>query len=291
MIAACAKYGASGEQMEDMKGGNAGSGSKNPKRANELNGRDWTKFSISVWNDVRKTPEEKRLNHPAMFPETLVNRLIRCFTKSDDGNILDPFMGSGSTLIAAHKLGRHGIGFEVNREYVELAGTRMAQQSFLGTAQPTIYHEDARNIPKRIGLNSIHLCVTSPPYWDILSQKRSADGKDIRDYGDGEGDLSRIHDYKLFVDGLRDVFEGVFQVLIPGKYCLVNVMDLRKKNQFFPLHSDLAARMQSLGYIFDDIILWDRRQEYNNLRCLGYPYVFRLNKIHEYILIFQKPRT
>ena len=85
------------------------------------------------------------------------------------------------------------------------------------------------------------------------------------------------------------VFAGVYEVLRAGKYCVVNVMDLRKTNRFFPLHSDLAARMQQIGFLLDDIIVWDRRQEYNNLRPLGFPHVFRVNKIHEFLLIFQKP--
>ena len=46
---------------------------------------------------------------------------------------------------------------------------------------------------------------------------------------------------------------------------------------------------QDVGFLFDDIIIWDRRRDYNNLRPLGYPSVFRINKVHEYILIFQKP--
>jgi hypothetical protein len=66
-------------------------------------------------------------------------------------------------------------------------------------------------------------------------------------------------------------------------------MDLRKKDRFYPFHSDLAARMSKLGFVFDDIVIWDRGQEYNNLRPLGYPSVFRINKIHEFVLIFRKP--
>ena len=67
-------------------------------------------------------------------------------------------------------------------------------------------------------------------------------------------------------------------------------MDLRQRSTFYPLHADLSAAMQEIGYAFDDIIVWDRRQEYNNFRPLGYPSVFRINKAHEYVLIFQKPR-
>jgi hypothetical protein len=52
---------------------------------------------------------------------------------------------------------------------------------------------------------------------------------------------------------------------------------------------DITNFMQEIGFILDDIIIWDRRREYNNLKPLGYPFVFRVNKIHEYILIFLKP--
>ena len=66
-------------------------------------------------------------------------------------------------------------------------------------------------------------------------------------------------------------------------------MDLRKKNRFYPYHIDISHLMEDIGFIFDDTIIWDRAQEYNNLRPLGYPSVFRVNKVHEFILIFQKP--
>lgn len=75
----------------------------------------------------------------------------------------------------------------------------------------------------------------------------------------------------------------------PKAYCCVIVMDIRKKNKFYPFHNDVATFMQELGFLYDDLIIWDRRHEYNNMRPLGYPFVFRVNKAHEFILIFQKP--
>jgi len=42
------------------------------------------------------------------------------------------------------------------------------------------------------------------------------------------------------------------------------------------------------GLVLEDIIIWDRSKEYNNLKPLGFPYVFRVNKVHEYILVFKK---
>ena len=144
---------------------------------------------------------------------------------------------------------------------------------------------------EHIGPASVDFVVTSPPYWDILLQNRTADYKDIRNYGNSDLDLGRISDYQEFLEALSIVFTNVLTVLKPGCYCCVVVMDLRKKSRFFPLHADLAAKMQDIGFLFDDIIIWDRKQEYNNLRPLGHPSVFRINKVHEYILIFQKPQA
>ncbi len=261
------------------------------RRANDLDGRTWTRYSISIWSDIRKTPEEIALGHPAIFPQQLVTRLIECFTRSDEKVILDPFMGSGSTIVAADRLGKTGIGFETSAEYYNLAARRLYNRELFQTSELTsqLYLADARRMLEFLKPESVDLVITSPPYWDVLSQKRTADYKETRDYGNAPGDLSQIADYNEFLKELSKVFEKVYQVLKPSKYCIIIVMDLRKKDKFYPFHSDIADFMQEIGFIYDDIIIWDRRHEYNNMRPLGYPSVFRINKAHEYILIFKKP--
>lgn len=264
----------------------------NGRRANELSGSDWTRFSISVWNDIRWTSEEQRLSHPAMFPTMLVERLMRCLMTPTDSTVLDPFMGSGSTLVAAKRLSKSGVGFEVYRPFIDLANERLGQENLFASpdAQCRIVQADARRLLEHLSPESIDFCVTSPPYWDILTQKRTADYKETRKYGDdAESDLGLVRDYEAFLNELQRVFTGVFRVLKSRKYCVVNVMDLRKGPRFYPYHADLARKLTEVGFIFDDLIIWDRRQEYNNLRSLGYPYTFRINKIHEYLLIFLKP--
>jgi len=262
------------------------------KRANDLDGREWTSNSISVWKDIRKTSDEMRLDHPAMFPIILVKRIIRCFTTSSEKMILDPFMGSGSTLIGACLLGRKGIGFEIYPDYVELAKQRLSIYTRNESSRSfVIYPHDARRLSDFVEPSSIDFCFTSPPYWNILTQRRTADYKEIRSYGNLEKDLGRMDGYTDFLQALGAVFSEVLKVLKPGKYCVVNVMDLRKRSRFYPFHSDLAKELEKIGFIFDDVIIWDRSHEYNNLRPLGYPAVFRINKVHEYLLIFQKPKS
>ena len=263
------------------------------RRANELTGKEWTRNSISVWSDIRFTREERELKHPAMFPSMLVERLIESFMPAEHTSVLDPFLGSGSTLVAAQRCGKQGLGFELYPQFADLARSRLAQKDLFeeNTQAARIIEADARSIPDHLPAGSVDFCVTSPPYWNILQQRRTADQKQQRDYGDDRTDLGTIADYEEFLSELQTVFAGVLAVLKPRSYCVVNVMDLRKGPQFFPLHADLAGRMQQVGFLYDDLIVWDRRTDYNNLRPLGYPSVFRVNKVHEFLLIFQKPET
>lgn len=280
------------------------------KRANELDGKTWQRYSISIWSDIRKTAEEIKIGHPAMFPLALVIRLIQSFTNQEDKIVFDPFVGVGSTAIAAELMGKIGIGIDISPEFCEKAKKRQATisyefdvdgtskgKSFNGTSLPDdlgerrIYTDDATNLFRYVEPNSVDFAVTSPPYWDILLQERSADQKEIRHYGDTTEDLGKIRTYETFLHALEKVFRLVYDALRPGKYCCVIVMDLRKKDRFYPYHADVAAFMRDIGFIFDDLIIWDRRHEYNMMRPLGYPYKFRINKAHEYILIFQKPNS
>lgn len=262
------------------------------KRANDLDGKAWTRNSISIWSDITKNDEERQLQHPAICPSQLVIRLIESFTVEEEKVILDPFAGIGSTIVAADRMGKAGIGIELSKEYVEIASMRLSQKtlwSVVGEQDSRVHQGDANNLLDFVEPGSVDMVITSPPYWDILTRKRTADYKETRHYGHAEEDLGKIDDYQEFLGALRHVFELVYQVLKRGKYCIVVVMDIRKKARFYPFHSDIAGFMQEIGFIYDDIIIWDRRHEYNNMRPLGYPYVFRVNKAHEFILIFQKP--
>lgn len=282
----------SGIVLEESQSDSEGTAPAPKKRANDLDGKTWTRNSISIWSDIRKTSEEMALSHPAMFPMALVTRLIESFTTEKDRVVLDPFAGIGSTIVAAQRLGKHGIGTELSSDFAVQARRRCNQKTLLdiGVGRGTIYHADALDLLQYVEADSVDFVVTSPPYWDILNEKRSADYKEIRNYGNYENDLGKIDNYQEFLRHLMRVFEQVFIALRPGAYCCVVVMDIRKKDKFYPFHSDIATSMQERGFIYDDIIIWDRRHEYNNMRPLGYPSVFRINKAHEYILIFQKPK-
>lgn len=252
------------------------------KKCNDLTGKEWLQNSFSIWRNLTKTQEEKAFKHPASYPISLCEKLIRTFAKKEC-SVLDPFNGIGSTTAACHRLQCHGTGIDLSEEFCEIARSRTD-----GDENINIIAGDSLVELDNLEANSYDLCVTSPPYWDILNMKRSADRKESVNYSVKENDMGNIPDYNEFITLLGDLFEKVNRRLKVGGYCLVNVMDIRKKNKFYPLHSDLATEMQHRGYILDDIIIWDRQDDYNNMRPLGYPYKFRINKVHEYILIFIK---
>ena len=263
------------------------------QRANQLDGAQWLQHSISIWSDLRKNPEELALRHPASFPMRLAARLIACFSNADQQVVLDPFAGVGTTLIAAEQAGKLGIGIELSPEYAQIASQRSLTLGLFDDPNHQggriVHQADAAHLLEYVNPQSVDLVITSPPYWDVLLQKRSADGQATKHYGDAEQDLGKIADYHQFLDQLTQVFAQVLVTLKPKAYCCVVVMDLRKGDTFYPFHADLATKLQEIGYTYDDLILWDRRAEYSNMRPLGYPSVFRINKAHEYILIFQKP--
>lgn len=253
------------------------------KRGNDLSGKEWLQNSFSIWRDLSKTKEEKAYKHPASYPVSLCEKLIKTFSRINS-NIIDPFNGIGSTTTACHNLGNPGTGIDLSAEFCDIALTRAQNDNNI-----RVINGNSFDILQSLGEASFDLCVTSPPYWDILNMKRSVDQKDTINYSDKDDDLGNIPDYDEFIRQLASLFNEVKRVLKSGGYCIVNVMDIRKKNIFYPFHSDLATAMQKIGYIYDDLIIWDRQNDYNNMRPLGYPYKFRINKVHEYILIFIKP--
>jgi DNA modification methylase len=166
------------------------------RRCNSLDGKRWLQNSISVWGDIRKSPEELRLKHPAMFPAALAARLIESFLPSGSQTVLDPFAGIGSTLVAAAQLGKQAIGLELSPAFVALAINRpdgpcaagrsggqdvparkvkQARLRFetpenIGGPAPSatpglgiIHNASATDLLQYVAENSIDLCVTSPP--------------------------------------------------------------------------------------------------------------------------------
>jgi site-specific DNA-methyltransferase (adenine-specific) len=105
----------------------------NLRRKSTISKEEFLEFTKSVWTFAAE-PATK-VGHPAPFPVELPYRLIQLYTFKGE-IVLDPFMGSGQTAIAAVKTRRHYVGYDINEEYIRLAERRIKEFSLsLNTPQ------------------------------------------------------------------------------------------------------------------------------------------------------------
>ena len=98
---------------------------QNPaKRENTISRDEFLEYNKSVWNFAAESA--RKIGHPAPFPVELPRRLIQLYTFENE-IVLDPFMGSGQTAIAAQRSHRHFIGYEIDENYVTLANQRISK--------------------------------------------------------------------------------------------------------------------------------------------------------------------
>lgn len=89
----------------------------------ELSAEEFMDWTLGTWT-FPNSASKKSTGHPAAFPVELPRRLIKLFSFKGD-TVLDPFVGSGATLVAAEELGRDSIGVDMSKEYCEIAQKRM----------------------------------------------------------------------------------------------------------------------------------------------------------------------
>lgn len=98
--------------------------SRPDKGESDISSEEFMESTLSIW---QVQPESaKKVGHPAPFPVELAKRVIKLYSYVDDV-ILDPFMGSGTTCVAAKENGRHYVGFDISPEYCQIAKERIAK--------------------------------------------------------------------------------------------------------------------------------------------------------------------
>ena len=267
------------------------------ERAWELMGQPMDSVMLSI------APPRDRLKatHPATFSERDIERLVRLFTKTGE-RVLDPFVGTGSTLIACHTSGRRGTGIELVERWQEVARERLKAAGIACRKTPskrdderaqTLLAGDARRVMARMAEGSFEFIVTSPPYWRILTKKggekkvaeRESRGLPTQ-YSQREDDLGNIESYEEFLAELGGVFAECRRVLAEGRYMCVVVSDFRHGPNFYLYHADVADTIEETGLALKGVTILI--QDSKNLYPLGIPYAFVSNIHHQYVLIFQK---
>jgi DNA modification methylase len=267
-------------------------------RLNNLDPKSWLKFQKSWF--VHAPPPRKKgvLRHPAKFPETLAQEFIDFFTKHEQV-VFDPMVGTGSTLLAALRSGRHGIGIELNKAYADIA-SKLVEKERITLGKDTehltcqIIHGNAFEIQKlyeEYQLPLVDYVLTSPPYWDMLHAKGAQTQKKRRKsadldihYSDDPEDLGNIHEYDEFLDQLVKVYVGLKPFLRQRSYLTVIVKNVKKGGKIYPLAWDLARELGKTFTLKDEKI-WC--QDDIRLAPYGLGNAWVSNTFHHYCLQFR----
>jgi len=274
-------------------------------KLNDLSGRDWIKFTKS-WFVHRPEPRgDRKIRHPASFPESLVKDFVSFFTRKGE-LVVDPFVGTGSTLVAALETGRSGIGFEIVEKYAEISRERVkdaiAQNGPLeetrksGSSWAKIVTADSAKLSKVWGENGFppaDYCITSPPYWNQLRKShmrqkgRVEKGLDTV-YSDDPDEIGNIEDYQDFLRALKRTFDEVYKVMRPKGYLTIITNNVFSDGRMYPLAFDTVSTLSQEPFAWTpkDEKVWC--QDDKSLLPLGVFNAWVGNRHHQYCLIFRK---
>ncbi len=211
------------------------------------------------------------------FAPQVPRNIILRYSKEGD-LVLDPMVGSGTTLIECKLLHRNGIGIDINPDAVKLTQEAL-DFPYDTTSKQQVFQGDVRDL-SAIEDESVDLICTHPPYLNIISYSN----------GTIPGDLSRITSPKKFCDEFEIGIREMYRVLKPNHYCAILIGDTRRSQHFVPLSSFVMQKFLQAGFILkEDIIKAQHnvslsRQWIAKARKYGFYLI-----MHEHLFVFRKP--
>lgn len=257
------------------------------------------KSQLGVWQFYyeKRDIRDKEL-HPATFPIALARRCIDLFTHRGE-LVIDPFGGSGTTLMAARDAGRNAVAFDLQKKYVRLMETRLKAQPADGTVQRAVL-ADARDIPAHLAPASVKLVVTSPPYANLLNRpranksRRTHDRKNaqfgkVEQYSQDPRDLGTL-DLDRYAGEMEAIFRGLLPLMRPKAHCIINVPDMWWENRRITIHISIVEALRRAGWELRNIVIWDRTNIVNRVGIFGWPSNYiTMGTTFEYLLDFWRP--
>ena len=261
-----------------------------PGRVNDLNLNRWKEYNDiitdSLWIlDKRDKSGAHNAGYWGNFIPQIPNQLLRRYTKKNEW-ILDPFLGSGTTLIECKRLGRNGIGIELQPGVIKIGKQNINKEKNPYKINTAIINGDSSAIDikkklNKLNIKSVQFVIMHPPYWDIIK------------FSDSKNDLSNAESVESFLNMFGKVSDNVLSVLDTGRYFAVVIGDKYSSGEWIPLGFYLMNDLIKKGYKLKSTIVKNfdetkgkmNQKELWRYRALaGGFYIFK----HEYIFLFQK---
>ncbi|MGC7845455.1 DNA methyltransferase [Desulforudis sp. 1088] len=261
-------------------------------RINDINLRRWKDYeeiiTDSLWNIDRRDQSGAHLgwywgNYIPQIPHQLMLR----YTRKGD-LVVDPFAGSGTTLIECRQLGRHGAGVEINPATVEKARELITAEENPHNVTTRVEAGDSRYFDFKtlihdMGFDAVDLYLMHPPYHDIIQ------------FTSDPNDLSNAQSTEDFLQMFGAVLDNTLPLLRKGRYVGIVIGDKYSKGEWIPLGFYCMQEAMSRGLKLKSIVVKNfeqtkgkrsQKELWRYRALLGGFYVFK----HEYILILEKTR-
>ena len=213
-------------------------------------------------------------------------QLFSRYTKKGDW-ILDPFMGSGTSLIEAQRMGRNSIGIDLKESVAREAKSRISSEEN-SECQAQVFAGDSTSLNMSalldtMGLKKYQFVIFHPPYWDIIK------------FSDNPNDLSNAASLDSFLECFGKVIDNTTQYLEKNRYCAVVIGDKYANSQVVPLGFYCMNLFMQKGFLLKAILVknfGDTKGKANQQGIWRYRalasdfYIFK----HEYIFVFKKTK-
>jgi len=219
------------------------------------------------------------------FIPQIPHQMMLRYTKKEDW-VLDAFVGSGTTLIECRRLGRNGIGIELDPEVTKKARELVEKEKNKHNVTTKVITDDSRTadietILSQYSVKQVQLLIMHPPYYDIIK------------FSKGHSDLSQAGSVEEFLEMFGEVVDNATPFLEKGRYFALVIGDKYSKGEWIPLGFLCMNEVLKRGYSLKSIIVKNfeetrakrNQKELWRYRALvGGFYIFK----HEYIMLFKK---
>lgn len=259
-------------------------------KVNDINLLRWKEYdkiiTDSLWIlDKRDTSGAHLGWYWGNFIPQIPHQMMLRYTKKGDW-VLDTFVGSGTTLIECRRLGRNGIGIELNTEVAQKAKELIEKEQNKDNVVTEVTIGDSRTINikeilGRYGINQVQLLIMHPPYHDIIK------------FSKDKHDLSNARNTEEFLKMFGEAVDNATPYLEKGRYFVLVIGDKYSKGEWIPLGFYCMQEVLDRGYLLKSIIIKNfeetrakrNQKELWRYRALvGGFYIFK----HEYIMLFKK---
>ncbi len=259
-------------------------------KINDLNLNRWKEYddiiTDSLWIfDKRDSSGIHRAGYWGNFIPQIPNQLLRRYTKKGEW-VLDPFSGSGTTLIEAQRLGRNAVGIELSKKVLTQTEKNIAKEINQFDIKLGFINDDSSSVSLKSVLSSLQIKsfqfqIFHPPYWDIIK------------FSNSKSDLSNAKTIDDFLNSFGRVLDNCLPFLDRKRFAAVVIGDKYSNGEWIPLGFYVMQEFIKRGLIlkstivknFDETTAKRNQKELWRYRALaGGFYVFK----HEYIFIFQK---